>query len=102
MFDFKHDVLFMKFCVNFMPDAVGLKSSKKLNFSLDSAQNVFPVVLGDNYFHQLGLDRFLPCINEIIKKEEIRKWVNTFSHLCRYTHGMHLNLGSIIVVEMSG
>lgn len=36
-----------------MPDAVGLKSSKKQNFSLDSAHNVFPVVLGDNYFHTM-------------------------------------------------
>ncbi len=46
MFDCWYDVLFMKCCAGFMPDAMGHAPSKKFNFCLISPQNICPQVLG--------------------------------------------------------
>ncbi len=45
IFDCCYDVLFIKYCVGFIPDVMGHAHSKKFNFCLISPQNIFPKAL---------------------------------------------------------
>ncbi len=47
MFECWYDFLFMKCCVDFMPDVTGHTPSKKFNFCLISPQNICPKVLDE-------------------------------------------------------